>query len=45
MEIENNTCLKKRPRIVGYEEINRALHDISINSPMAQGLLKKKGRR
>ncbi|MDN5214730.1 transcription elongation factor GreB [Fulvivirgaceae bacterium BMA12] len=41
VEIENDTGLRKRLRIVGYEEIIGAKDYISIDSPMAQALLKK----
>ena len=41
VEIENETGLKKRLRIVGYEELIGAKDYISIDSPMAQALLKK----
>ena len=41
VEIENDKGLKKRFRIVGYEEIIGAKDYISMDSPMAQALLKK----
>jgi len=41
VEIENNNGLKKRLRIVGYEELIGAKDVISIDSPIAQALLKK----
>ena len=41
VEIENDQGLKKRLRIVGYEERIGAKDYISIDSPMAQALLKK----
>ena len=41
VEIENTTGLKKRLRIVGYEELIGARDYISIDSPMGQALLKK----
>ncbi len=41
VEIENEAGMKKRLRIVGYEEIIGAKDYISIDSPMAQALLKK----
>ncbi len=41
VEIENDKGLKKRLRIVGYEELIGAKDYISIDSPMAQALLKK----
>ncbi|MEL6562265.1 MAG: transcription elongation factor GreB [Bacteroidota bacterium] len=41
VEIENEKGLQKRLRIVGYEEIIGAKDYISIDSPMAQALLKK----
>jgi len=41
VEIENDTGLRKRLRIVGYEEIIGEKDYISIDSPMAQALLKK----
>jgi transcription elongation factor GreB len=41
VEIENGKGLKKRLRIVGYEELIGAKDYISIDSPMAQALLKK----
>ena len=42
VEIENEKKgLKKRLRIVGYEELIGAKDYISIDSPMAQALLKK----
>ena len=41
VEIENETGMKKRLRIVGYEELIGAKDYISIDSPMAQALLKK----
>ena len=40
-QIENNKGMKKRLRIVGYEELIGAKDYISIDSPMAQALLKK----
>jgi len=42
VEIENNLGLRKKLRIVGYEEIVGAQNVISIDSPVAQALLKKK---
>ncbi|MEO9802009.1 MAG: GreA/GreB family elongation factor [Reichenbachiella sp.] len=42
VEIENESGLKKRLRIVGYEELIGAKDYISIDSPMAQALYKKK---
>lgn len=42
VEIENDKGLKKRLRIVGYEELIGAKDYISMDSPMAQTLLKKK---
>lgn len=39
--IENNLGLKKRLRIVGYEELIGNKDYISIDSPIAQALLKK----
>ncbi|MGK7390148.1 MAG: transcription elongation factor GreB [Candidatus Cyclobacteriaceae bacterium M2_1C_046] len=41
VEIENDKGLKKRLRIVGYEELIGAKDYISMDSPMAQALLKK----
>lgn len=41
IEIENNNGLKKRLRIVGYEELIGSKDCISIDSPVAQALLKK----
>lgn len=41
IEIENNLGLKKRLRIVGYEELIGMKDYISIDSPIAQALLKK----
>ena len=41
VEIENNNGLKKRLRIVGYEELIGMKDYISIDSPVAQALLKK----
>jgi transcription elongation factor GreB len=41
VEIENEKGMKKRLRIVGYEELIGAKDYISIDSPMAQALLKK----
>ena len=41
VEIENNRGLKKRLRIVGYEELIGNKDYISIDSPIAQALLKK----
>lgn len=41
VEIENNKGLKKRFRIVGGEELIGSTDCISIDSPMAQALLKK----
>ena len=41
VEIENNLGLKKRLRIVGYEELIGMKDYISIDSPIAQALLKK----
>lgn len=41
VEIENNKGLKKRLRIVGYEELIGMKDYISIDSPIAQALLKK----
>lgn len=41
VEIENNLGLKKRLRIVGYEELIGTKDAISIDSPVAQALLKK----
>ena len=42
VEIENDTGMKKRLRIVGYEELIGAKDYISIDSPIAQALLNKK---
>ena len=41
VQIENDTGLKKRLRIVGYEEINNEKDYISIDSPMGQAVLNK----
>jgi transcription elongation factor GreB len=41
VEIENNKGLKKRIRIVGSEEILNTKDYISMDSPIAQALLKK----
>ena len=41
VEIENDRGLKKRLRIVGYEELAGMKDYISIDSPVAQALLKK----
>lgn len=41
VEIENDKGLKKRLRIVGYEELIGAKDYISMDSPMAQALLNK----
>jgi len=41
IEIENDRGLKKRLRIVGYEELIGMKDYISIDSPIAQALLKK----
>ena len=41
VEIENNKGLRKRFRIVGAEEIINTKDYISIDSPMAQALMKK----
>ncbi len=41
VEIENDKGLKKRLRIVGYEELIGMKDYISMDSPMAQALLKK----
>jgi transcription elongation factor GreB len=41
VEIENNKGLKNRFRIVGSEELIGAKDYISMDSPMAQALLKK----
>lgn len=41
VEIENNNGLKKRLRIVGYEELIGMKDYISIDSPIAMALLKK----
>lgn len=41
IEIENNRGLKKRLRIVGYEELIGNKDYISIDSPIAQALLNK----
>ena len=41
VEIENNKGYKKRFRIVGYDEIFHTKDYISIDSPMAQALMKK----
>jgi len=41
VEIENEKGLKKRLRIVGYEELIGTKDYISMDSPMAQALLKK----
>jgi transcription elongation factor GreB len=41
VEIENDKGLKKRFRIVGYDEIFDTKDYISIDSPMAQALMKK----
>ena len=43
VEIENNLGLKKRLRIVGYEELIGTKDAISIDSPVAQALLKEVG--
>ena len=42
IEIENDRGLKKRLRIVGSEELIGAKDYISIDSPIAQAILKKK---
>ncbi|OEJ99839.1 transcription elongation factor GreB [Roseivirga misakiensis] len=42
VEIENDKGLKKRLRIVGYEELIGMKDYISIDSPIAQALLKKR---
>lgn len=41
VEIENDGGLKKRLRIVGYEELIGVKDYISMDSPMAKALLKK----
>lgn len=41
VEIENDNGLEKRLRVVGYEELIGNKDYISIDSPMAQALLKK----
>ena len=41
IEIENDKGLKKRLRIVGYEELIGMKDYISIDSPIAQALLNK----
>ncbi len=41
VEVENNKGMHKRFRIVGYDEIFDTKDYISIDSPMAQALLKK----
>lgn len=41
VEIENDKGMKKRLRIVGYEELIGAKDYISMDSPMAQALLNK----
>lgn len=41
VEIENDQGMKKRLRIVGYEELIGAKDYISMDSPIAQGLLNK----
>jgi transcription elongation factor GreB len=41
VEIESDKGMKKRLRIVGYEELIGAKDYFSIDSPMAQALLKK----
>lgn len=41
VEIENDNGLKKRLRLVGYEELIGAKDYISMDSPIAQALLKK----
>lgn len=41
IDIENNLGLRKRLRIVGYEELIGMKDYISIDSPIAQALLKK----
>jgi transcription elongation factor GreB len=41
VEVENNKGFKKRFRIVGYDEIFDTKDYISIDSPMAQSLMKK----
>lgn len=41
VEVENNRHDKKRFRIVGYDEIFDTKDYISIDSPMAQALMKK----
>lgn len=41
VEIENKNGLKKRFRVVGYNEIFDTKDYISIDSPMAQALMKK----
>jgi transcription elongation factor GreB len=41
VEIENDKGLKKRFRIVGYDEIFSTKDYISADSPMAQALMKK----
>lgn len=41
VEVENNRGMKKRFRIVGYDEIFDTKDYISIDSPMGQALLKK----
>jgi len=42
VEIENDAGLKKRLRIVGYEELIGVKDYISMDSPMAQALLNRK---
>ena len=41
VEIENDKGMKKRLRLVGYEELIGAKDYISMDSPMAQALLNK----
>ena len=45
VEIENDSGDTLRFRIVGYDEIFGRKDYISIDSPMARALLKKRGRR
>ena len=42
IEVENDRGMKKRLRIVGYEELIGNKDYISMDSPMAQALLDKK---
>lgn len=45
VEIENDDGVTHRFRIVGYDEIFGRKDYISIDSPMARALLKKRSRR